>query len=498
MKKRWISVALSLLLSLCIFTACGTPGGEEPPPSSGEEPAAPAEPTFSHLLPVQDEAAKLGSIPAGFGLPAINGMFVEDRDENGEYNNIIENFYNMYHGDVVKVDDEQYPYRMYFFGWADSFTNENWPGADAIFMARGKNIDEWEVLATNDDYTEKYRAVHGQDAEPSFDPQVLQTMEYYWDTEMDSSRWASVIFADLNSPYDDWHNGDPSVVYRDGKYYMVYSGYGTDLDRHLGGTAGDTDGDISCVMAATSDDGIHWTKSSEPILIWEDEIGKREAMTSDGADYRGEPFYGLYHRPSVIWDDEAQTWKMWFDYISDYRPSTGLCRMSMGYAEAKGDMMKAENWTVIRKDDNPALYEFANPEVEKIGDIYYAVGDPAAGFHGAQSVRVPTSGWNSRQVVEAMSLNGQDWVVTGYLEPDEDTQANQIPTLYYEDGILVLFYAPQVGNTNDPEWDIYGNTYYNEDTYDYRYFAIRYKLRYWDYQQKYGVPYWDLNVTEFD
>lgn len=475
---------LGFLLSvLLLFLCCAGCGDNETPP-----PDPPAEPAFSHLLPVRGTAEKLGELDENYGLQNVGGVLIEDRGEDGGYRNIVENFYNMYHADVVKVDDADYPYRMYFFGWAASFTNQGWPGADAIFLARGKNIDEWEIWSSDDDYTERYRALRGADATPSYDVEVLKTMEYYWDTEMDPQKWSPIIFADLNTYYDNWHNGDPSVVIKDGTYYMAYSGYGTDLDGVIGGA----DGDLSVVMGATSEDGIFWTKSEEPILIWEDEIGRDEPFTGSGRDYAVRPFYGVYHRPSMIWDEEAGRFKIWFDYISDYRPGVA-CTMSMGYAENAGDPMKKADWNILKKDGDPALYAFPNPDVEKIGDLYYAVGDPNGADHGIQSDRIPTSGWNSRQVVEAMSPDGINWTVTGYIEPDDDTQANQIPTLYYEDGILVLFYSPQVGNTRDPEWDRLGNTYYNEATYQYEYFAIRYKLRYWDFQLEYGQRYWTFS-----
>ena len=43
-----------------------------------------------------------------------------------------------------------------------------------------------------------------------------------WDAGMKPETWAPVLTAS-DRYYDAWHNGDPSVVLRNGKYYMAYS-----------------------------------------------------------------------------------------------------------------------------------------------------------------------------------------------------------------------------------------------------------------------------------
>lgn len=180
---------------------------------------------------------------------------------------------------------------------------------------------------------------------------------------------------------------------------------------------------------------------------------------------------------------------MWFDYISRWDSASGGNNMSMGYAENRGDPMNPDDWTVIQKDDQPAITEFANPCVKKINGVYYAYADPNATLHGAENDRLSSGPWTMRQLVEAQSSDGINWTVTGFIVPDEDCQACHVPTLYYEDGILYLFYASQKGNRADPLFDRLGNRYYNGDTYDYRYFAIRYKARFLDYQISKNVTY---------
>jgi hypothetical protein len=77
------------------------------------------------------------------------------------------------------------------------------------------------------------------------------------------------------------------------------------------------------------------------------------------------------------------------------------------------------------------------------------------------------AGWASRQIAEAVSSDGINWKVTGYLDPDSDTPADQVPeafVMHQKDGRdkIYVFYACQIG----------GNPY------DYQYDRIRYMWRY--------------------
>jgi len=380
-------------------------------------------------------------------LPDITGLYTH----TGK--NAIGGFRNMYHACIVKTDDKDYPYFMYFFGWAYDDCNTGWPACDAVFLARGKNLDEWEVYAKR-----------------------LTNETYYWDVydadhNYNIREWAPILCGG-DVWYDSWHFGDPSVVYKDGKFYGVFSSYGLDMDMEVGGD----NGDISCIIAGISDDGIHWTKSEYPIGIWEPEIGKREPVTSDGSDFRDTPFYGLYHRPCILWNEDGGKWQMWFDYIAP-DPATGAYLFCMGYAENKGDFMKPGDWVFIQKDDSPAIWNFPNPEVIRIHGKYFAYGDPDVVRHGAKHERLTVNGWARRQLVEAQSDDGLNWTITGFVMPDEDKYANHVPCLYYEQGVLFLFYAGQNG---------YGDRNNPSPEYDFRYDNIRYMMRSIDRQHAEG------------
>jgi len=80
--------------------------------------------------------------------------------------NLLTNFNNMYNPCVVEVGGE-YRFRMWFFGWAADHANKSFPGCDAIFHARSKDLKDWEVNCGD------------------------QT----WDTELDPKKWVPLIHA---------------------------------------------------------------------------------------------------------------------------------------------------------------------------------------------------------------------------------------------------------------------------------------------------------------
>ena len=99
---------------------------------------------------------------------------------------LLDGFVNMYNPCVIEVDDAP-RYRMWFFGWGASQTNEDIPGCDAIFHARSDDLVTWEV----------YAGEHGGEAR--------------WDRERDVEQWVPVLTAG-DRWYEAWHVGDPTVV----------------------------------------------------------------------------------------------------------------------------------------------------------------------------------------------------------------------------------------------------------------------------------------------
>lgn len=340
--------------------------------------------------------------------------------------NLITNFYSMYQPEVVYVPEwdteEGYPYIMWFFAWA--YTQENDPqgaypgyaGGDAIFTARAKNPEgPWEIYSL--DY---------------------ETGEYFWDTEMLPFYWYPVIECQ-DTWYDSWHVGDPSVVYRDGQFYMAYSAMGCDEDMIPAHKPGDTDGNTGCIMGAVSSDGIHWTRSAQPLIVWSGEKGYNE--NDNYNDY-----LGGHQRPSLMFEDGK--WKMWYDYRYN----------QIGYAECSGDFMTG-TWKETVTGKKGLLYG-VDFDVVKIGDIYYAYGDPYVSWVGVKDKDIPyysddPSQWSQRQIVEYQSRDGINWTATGYFLPDTGYDANQIPQVFLDrkENRVYIFYATQRGKKYSSSYD---------------------------------------------
>ncbi len=367
------------------------------------------------VLPLPSAAEEAAAAPSGDVQASARQINRGDQwQRTGR--DVLAGFRNMYHATVLRTGDGPYPFRMWFFGWAADDCNTGYGGCDAIFFARGKSLDDWEVYC-------------GEDC---------------WDAEEHPSKWVPVLVPQ-GVLYDGWHNGDPSVVFHEEHYYMAYSATGPNKDGLRFGMPGDLDGDLYCVMGAVSEDGIHWGRSTKPLLMYEPEIGG-----SPGEN--GAFVHGMYHRPSLLFD--GGRWRLWFDYW------TGKS-VAMGYADGKLEgrtgraAFLAGQFTVLRAGDNPLLPEWPNPAVIKVGKKYYSFADPSG--YG--------EGWPGRQLAEAESDDGLTWRILGWIPPDPDTPACHVPApaLLKEDGKdrIVLYYACQKGG----------------DPYDYRYNRIRYMSR---------------------
>jgi len=352
--------------------------------------------------------------------PAPTGRDVDRTalwERSGE--DILHSFHNMYQFRVVHDPaDQHYPFRAWFFGWAAEDGNPGYSGCDAIYMARSRELESgWEVY----------------------------TGAGEWDATMDPSRWVPVITA-RDEPFDEWHNGDPSVVRVGGRFFMAYSSTGHNLDGKLFGHPDDTDGSILCVMGASSGDGIRWRKSEMPILLrWED-LG--DAPVPQGESH----LFGSYHRPSLLYDAEERKFRLWFDYWAGQDRG-----VAMGYAENVGDFLNPDDWHIIRAGDDPCLPHFPNPNVIRVGDHYLAYADPPVPV--GEDASHP---WRARKITEAVSNDGLEWTILGYIEPDADAPAIHVPEALVWGEFIYLFYACQIGG---------------ETVYDYRYDRIRWMRR---------------------
>jgi len=352
---------------------------------------------------------------------------------------ILSGFLNAYQPCIIEVHDTVYPYRMWFFGWINDVCNSEVPGCDAIYAARSKDLDIWEVYCNDGEW------------------RIAQS------GNSQTSLWQSVLHPSANAPYyDSWHNGDPSVILRNGRYYMAYSSTSMDFGGNV--IEGYPSGMMLFVMGAVSNDGIHWTKTSKPLLksTWDTKY------PPDPAPGR----IGDFHRPSLMWDKENNKWILYFDYFVSKLAMFGHCQWGM--AENTGDFSSG-TFEIKNGLETPLLYiykkEFPNPDVKKIGTGYFAVADP--GWWNQ------ASGWASRQICVTTSTNGfSDWKPAYVIPPDADVDANQVPQLFIcqREGKwwLYIFYATQIGYRTPVNGIDYTKIGFQPGSYNWCYDQIRY------------------------
>ncbi len=339
---------------------------------------------------------------------------------------ILGGFHNLYNARIIhNPEDTDYPFKMWFFGYAAEEHNPGYPGGDAIYFARAATLDAWEVYAGNDKWV-KTEWIKDGDSE---------TLTPAWPSPYD---FVPVLAPDPDA-FDNMASGDPSVVYYDGMYSMAYSGVRFDVRP-------DDEGHdrlylMDCVMGAVSVDGIHWERSKAPILIWPGEYENPwEIVDGKLPETPPDAYYGRYHRPTLLRDNDR--WKLWFDY---FHPGTFV---SLGYAENTGDFLNPSHWTVLRADDKPLLKDWPNPSIVRINDTYYAFSD-APNYP-------PEMGGDGRQLTMATSPDGISWTVQGHIRPHGKASSHVPEALLLESDestFLYLFYSWKPERISDAPWD---------------------------------------------
>jgi hypothetical protein len=321
---------------------------------------------------------------------------------------MLKGFHNLYNPCVVHEPTSEYPFKMWFFGWPVADVDPRFTG-DAIFFARARTLNAWEVYAG----------------------------DAGWERGMNAKAYVPVMTA-TPKPYDGMANGDPSVVLRDGVYYMALSSVGFDARKDPQGRGHLYN--VSCILGATSKDGIHWTKTHAPILIWDQEFSQPWEIVDGKIPPAPKDYYGAYHRPSLMFDEGR--WKLWFDY---FLPGTFV---SMGYAENEGDFTQPKDWKVCHAGHDSVLKDWPNPSVVKYKNTYIAFSD-APNYP-------PPKGGDGRLLTMATSPDGITWKVQGHIRPD-GMESSHVPQalLLSQKNIpwLYVFYAWKPQTIPNTPWD---------------------------------------------
>jgi len=149
----------------------------------------------------------------------------------------------------------------------------------------------------------------------------------------------------------------PAVLFRDGVYHMWYTG------QYLAGEANGT----SHIFYATSRNGVAFERVQETPVLYPQEKWEKSALMC----------------PDVMWDNDAQVYKMWFSGGEQYEPN------AIGYAFSTNGI----NWTknnknpIFQADKNTSWeqHKVAACHVKKVDDYYIMF---FIGFHNEDYAQI--------------------------------------------------------------------------------------------------------------
>ena len=158
-------------------------------------------------------------------------------------------------------------------------------------------------------------------------------------TSNDGINWSDLKIVLERDTTTGWENiiNRATVIYKDGKYYMWYTGQANN---------------ISKIGYAISDDGYSFIKIDQPVMIPENEYEKSSVMN-----------------PYVLYDENEQIFKMWYAAGETYEPDV------IAYATSRDGInwdKFNENPILKKSEDNFAMDNFkvGACEVHKIDNEY--------------------------------------------------------------------------------------------------------------------------------
>lgn len=189
-------------------------------------------------------------------------------------------------------------------------------------------------------------------------------------TSKDGINWAELKIVLDNDKTTGWENkiNRPTIVYKDGKYHMWYTGQ---------------ENQISKIGYAISEDGYAFRKISKPVIINEEEWEKSSVMN-----------------PNVIYDEEENIFKMWYAAGETNEPDV------IAYATSVDGI----NWN--KYNENPILKPNENKNTLdnfKVGacDVHKLSNNSYIMFY------IGYTDINTARIFVAKSQDGINWERTG-------------------------------------------------------------------------------------
>jgi predicted GH43/DUF377 family glycosyl hydrolase len=237
----------------------------------------------------------------------------------------------------------------------------------------------------------------------------------------DGIHWSKPVKCLLPNPDSGWEDelNRCSVLKRDGKYHMWYTGQVWESHKENGK---DVYTGASKIGYATSDDGVTWAKfSPNPVFCPEEPWEKVAVMC-----------------PNVLWDEEKKQYLMWYSGGEQYEPD------AIGFAVGTDGV----HWT--RTEQNPVFSSIGDSRWERqkctACQVFLHDGWYYMFYIGFQDI-------DYAQIGMARSRNGvADWErssVNPIIAPDEgawDGEACYKPYVICEDNRWMLWYNGRRGN----------------------------------------------------
>jgi beta-xylosidase len=189
---------------------------------------------------------------------------------------------------------------------------------DRFFWDTPENLDLYKYGTRGGWQNYERNPVLGDEYGTCFDMSVIQDdgkfkMWFSWRPKAciaytesrDGLAWSEPVEVLRPDPASSWDNDEenrPSVIKKDGKYLMWYSGQMNPY----------TNEGISVIGYAESDDGLHWIRNREPVMKPDQKWETKAIMC-----------------PHVLYEEDSNLFKMWYSGGGNHEPD------AIGYAESR-------------------------------------------------------------------------------------------------------------------------------------------------------------------
>jgi predicted GH43/DUF377 family glycosyl hydrolase len=239
----------------------------------------------------------------------------------------------------------------------------------------------------------------------------------------DGIHWSESVIVLAPRPETGWEDdvNRISVIHKNGLFHMWYSGQVKGQIVNAANDFQDDGNGTSYIGYAVSQDGIHWERKDEPVMVPEQEWEKKSLMC-----------------PHVIWDDALQLYRMWYSAGGWFEPD------AIGYASSEdGVHWKRFEYNPMFTPEPKNLWErerVAGCQVLKHGDWHYMF---YIGFEDIDKARISFA--RSKNGVTGWERHKANPIISGGRANGWDCEAAYKPFAMFDGGRWILWYNGRKG-----------------------------------------------------